>query len=340
MNRRLSVIVPIYNVELVLRQCLDSIYSQIDACDEVILIDDASADASQGICEDYRNKYPDITRFIQNKKQSGPSECRNIGTQNASGEFLFYMDSDDWLAPDTLTRMYAFAKKRDCDIVQIGFYYAYSQYLLTKKISNKWDKEGIVMTRRQAMASLIENGFVNNFIWGKLYKADIVKKYPLKVDVSMGEDAFFQHRVLGDAYRIGVINQPLYYYRQVDNGLSNTFSLRHKGLLEAYEDRFLFLRQNYPELVASHMRTFWRMAYNFYCRSKSEEKALTDYFSVYWLEINGKYKVEFAEALKNQTDYRLYRVHPICLSFYLKVKRLFLSVLYRIGYSEYICQKI
>ncbi|MBR2631066.1 MAG: glycosyltransferase family 2 protein [Bacteroidaceae bacterium] len=336
MAKRLSIIVPVYNVESYLCQCLDSIYGQIESCDEVILIDDGSTDLSPLICDNYKKKYCDTTLVIH-KERSGPSDSRNIGTLKADGEFICYVDSDDWLSPTALVQMLGFAKKNDCDIVQANFYYAYPDHLLYKDCKVGKDSEGDVITRDEAMSMLIRNGFINNFLWGKVYKKDIVKKHLLRTDMCMGEDADLQYHLIHDSKNIGISPLCLYYYRQHTRSLSTLFSSRHIGLLEAYENRTLFIRENYPSLFKEQIHAFWYQSYIFYniAKRKSEEERLL--FSTYWNKINTKYHLIFKEELRYDIDYRLYKFSPFVFRtfcFFYKVRSCLFRFLKRSDYKR------
>jgi len=114
--KTVSVIVPIYNVEVCLRKCLDSLYAQVDDTIEVILVNDGSTDSSPEICQEYISRYP--STIYVDKENGGLSDARNAGTKVASGKYVYYLDSDDWLASDTIRTLYAFAEANNCEVVQ------------------------------------------------------------------------------------------------------------------------------------------------------------------------------------------------------------------------------
>lgn len=336
MAKRLSIIVPVYNVESYLCQCLDSIYGQIESCDEVILIDDGSTDSSPLICDNYKKKYCDTT-LVVHKERSGPSDSRNLGTLKAEGEFICYVDSDDWLSPTALTQMLEFAKKNDCDIVQTNFYYAYPDHFLYKDCKVGKDSEGDVITRDEAMSMLIDNELVNNFLWGKIYKRNVVKKYLLRNDLSMGEDADVQYRFIHESKKIGVLPLKLYFYRQHIESLSSSFSPRHIGLLKAYDNRTLFIQQNYPSLLKKHIIAFWRISYIFYSSAKYKTREERHLYSDYWDEINIKYRTIFQEVMRHNIDYRVYMFSPSLykiLFLLYRVKSYFVNILTKDKYKK------
>ena len=116
----ISIIIPVYNVEKFIRQCLDSILSQSYKNYEVILIDDKSKDSSLDIIREYETKYSNFF-VIENKKNSGPGASRNKGIDKAKGEYIMFIDSDDYIEPNTLEDAFNAAKKYDADVVRYDF---------------------------------------------------------------------------------------------------------------------------------------------------------------------------------------------------------------------------
>ena len=254
----LSVIVPIFNVEEYLPQCLDSLFKQdAPGAIEVILIDDGSSDSSPTICDDYLRRFTNVSVIHQENK--GLSEARNAGISVASGDWIFFLDADDWLAPMALNTLLGFAETQSCDMVVGSFYYAYPSYLL---YDNRWFKNQtpFIMTREEAMRELILQHFFKNFAWGKLYRTAIVKEHLFRPHVFF-EDVYWQHLIVHDAQRIGVITQPLYYYRQRANSISGTFSARNLDLLKGNEERFRFIMDRYPALTELAAKAFWSLCF-------------------------------------------------------------------------------
>ena len=315
-----SVILPIYNVQSYLRQCLDSLFAQYDASlMEVILVNDGSTDGSLDICEEYQQKYPEV--IIVDKENGGLSDARNAGLAVATGEYCYFLDSDDWLAPKALMRLYDFAVKHNCEIVQGGFYYAYDTYLL---YDNRWIDEKtkpFVLTKVEAMKELLKQQYVKNFAWGKLYKTEIVKKHLFKKGAYF-EDSFWQHQIIHEVNRYGVIPTPLYYYRQRSSGISGGFSLKNLDLLKGNEERLAFIRQEYPGLTDLMAASFWKLASQFQEIAKKHPDAqVRDTFTQLWNRINSQYKVLFDRALRGDALYRLNRQSAFLTKAYLFLKR-------------------
>ena len=111
----ISVIIPVYNVEAYLNECLDSVLSQSYRNFEIILIDDGSTDSSGDICREYEKKYPQISLYV--RENSGLSASRNFGMEKAKGEYVYFLDSDDYITYDTFEKLISTAKKHNCDMV-------------------------------------------------------------------------------------------------------------------------------------------------------------------------------------------------------------------------------
>ena len=253
-----SIVIPVYNVAEYLPRCLDTLLKQDYVGEmEIILVDDGSTDSSSSICEEFRNTHPRARLIRQENK--GLSEARNAGIMTASGDWLFFLDSDDWLAPNALSTLLSFAETHTSDIVIGSFYYAHEDHLL---FDDRWfnGKDPFVLDRENAMKELILQHYFKNFAWGKLYRTESAQKHPFRPGVFF-EDAFWQHLMIDEAQRVGVIPEPLYYYRQRKDSLSGSFSARNLDLLKGNEERFLFIMDRHPALTKLAARVFWSLCF-------------------------------------------------------------------------------
>ena len=136
MKIKVSVIVPVYNVEKFIDKCLNSLVNQTLKEIEIIVVNDGSPDNSQKIIDEYVKKYPDkIKSFI--KENGGQGSARNMGMEKAVGEYISFVDSDDWLDLDTLEKMYFLAKKDKSDIVICDMVDHYSYYTILLDTSTR-----------------------------------------------------------------------------------------------------------------------------------------------------------------------------------------------------------
>lgn len=310
MRYHISVIIPIYNVLPYLSYCLDSLFKQADEMMEVILVNDGSTDDSLSVCREYAQRKSNV--IVINKENGGLSDARNVGTKVASGDYIFYLDSDDWLASDAIKSLYEFAIENDCEIVQGGYYYAYDDHLL---YDNKY-KKSFVWDCHEAMLELIKNDYVKNFAWGKLYRANIVKKHQFPKG-KYYEDSYWQHLIVHECKRYGVVPAPLYYYRQRNSGISGEFSLKNLDLLRGYEERMRFVQSYYPQNMKQMVERFWNMAYSMVTTAKKNENAeIRASFLDYWKRINQSYQDLFEDSMTVDVKYRIDQLCPCLMPVY------------------------
>ena len=302
---KISIIVPIYNVENYLAQCLDSLYLQTTSSMEVILINDGSTDKSLEICKEYQNQYPNT--IIINKENGGLSDARNAGIALATGKYIYYLDSDDWLAPNALEQLYNYAEEHQCEVVQGNFYYTYRDHLLLDNRYIKEEQSSFILPRKKAMKELIKNEYIKNFAWGKLYLTSIAKKHPFKKGAYF-EDAFWQHHIINEVNRYGVLPTPLYYYRQRENSISGNFSIRNLDLLKGYEERLKFIQKEFPELSTIMMGKFWQILTSFYRISQqNQDEIVRKEFQCYWKRMLSLYSPSLKVKIQNSWSYQLYQ---------------------------------
>lgn len=293
----LSVILPIYNVEQYLRQCIDSIGLLGRQDCEVILVNDGSTDGSGNICREYADKWSNV-RLLE-KSNGGLSDARNYGTVAAVGKYIYYLDTDDWLAPGAIETLYQFAIDNNCDVVQGGFYFAFDDHL---ELDNRYlseNSEPFVLDRQNAMRELLKSKYIKNFAWGKLYRSDIVKRHQFPVGKYF-EDSYWQHLIIADVTKYGVIPSPMYYYRQRSDGISGKSSLRSLDLMEGNEVRLSFIKREFPEMESIMADELWNNAFWTIRLSKQPE---------FWnsLErITKQYKSSFSWKLKCSPTYCYY----------------------------------
>lgn len=311
---QLSVVIPVFNVESYLSTCVESVLFLRDIIDyEIILVDDGSTDDSYNICLSYGEAYPDIIKIIQ-KKNGGLSEARNYGVQAAQGEWIYFLDSDDWIPPDALFKLLLFGIDNNCEMVSGGCYYAFDSYL---QYDNRWfkDTKPFTLSRIEAMSALIKQQYLKNFAWGKLYKTDIVKKHPFRKGVYF-EDSYWQHLIIDECELVGIIPEPLYYYNQRRNSISGTFSKRNLDLLRGNEERLMFIKEKYPDLVSDMVSFFWKLCYHYLIKAKSTgEKEIISLYSNYNTEIEERYKDLFDTVLRNDLEYRVRHINSVASAY-------------------------
>lgn len=217
----ISVIVPVYNVEALLPRCLDSILAQTKKELEIILVDDGSTDGCGRICEEYAARDERIT--VIHKENGGLTSAWKAGAAAASGRYLGFVDSDDWIDADMYEKMWASAQKYASDIVVCGLVFDYEDLSLQKRTEiSAFEKE---IYDREALEALFPQMINDGHFFGrllqparvtKLYRRELVVKNMqlCHEDVSVGEDMQLTMSVLLDAQRLSVVKDfyPYHYW--------------------------------------------------------------------------------------------------------------------------------
>lgn len=213
----ISVIVPIYNIEQYLPQCIESVTNQIYTNLEIILVDDGSTDLSGSICDEYAEK--DSRIKVIHKENGGLVSARKAGANIAAGEYIGYVDGDDWIEPDTYQKL--IENGQDADIITFACYEEHGDYRTLKE--NKV-QEGLYVTgqdKELLYQTMFMNGVFYEFgimptLWSKLFRRELLVVEQNRVSdlISYGEDAACTFPCLMGAASVYVTNYPLYHYRQ------------------------------------------------------------------------------------------------------------------------------
>lgn len=213
---KVSIIVPIYNIEAYLGRCVDSLLAQDYDNIEIVLVDDCSTDNSAEIAKEYAQKYTERCRFVQREKNGGASAARNTGIENSTGEWLTFVDSDDWVTENYVTVMMEVAVNGNMDIVINTSWYKYfdsgkiyeeghSRFIQTKSSH----KEKVALLRFSATRAL--------------WKRELYIKYNIRFpeDIWRCEEICTAVPLFTRTNKIAIVNVPTYYYFQRSTSLSN-----------------------------------------------------------------------------------------------------------------------
>lgn len=244
MDSLISVIVPIYNVEKYLDRCVDSIINQTYKNLEIILVDDGSPDNCPQMCDDYAKK--DSRIKVVHKENGGLSDARNVGMEVATGEYVSFIDSDDYISLDFYETLLETIVDNDSDIVECGvvkFYEnrKFDEYSDDLKVTNYDTLDGL--------EGLINENPFKQHVWNKLYKTNIALDIPYAVG-KLNEDEFWTYQIFGKAKKVTRINKTMYYYFQRGSSImGNGYNIRRLDALEGKMNRQAYIEKNFPTLA-------------------------------------------------------------------------------------------
>ena len=280
MKDLISVIVPIYNVEKYLAECIESIIKQTYKNLEIILINDGSTDLSCEICNEYKEK--DNRIKVINKKNEGVSSARNTGIDVSKGSYLTFVDSDDWIEDNFVEILYNKAKEKNADVVLCG----YNRIIGNSKESINFVKKEYEFASEEYLINTLnpQTGF--GFCHMKLFEKKCIGSVRFKEDLKVGEDALFNEEISANIKKAIFIEKNLYNYRINANSVVRKFDVNYvekyqkamteskKYILENFEKNQI-VRQNYYNYVAYHVLLI-AVNYCFHPNSKNGKDKLRD----------------------------------------------------------------
>lgn len=298
-----SVIVPIYNVEPYLKECIESILAQTWKNYEVILVDDGSTDLSGKLCDAYANEN-DKVRVIH-KENGGLSSARNAGIEVSVGNYIAFVDSDDIIHPDYLKVLVEIAESQEADLVACDF---------IKGENCQWIQNPApqieIRLGENILRKMNDKDVIVTVAWNKLYQRKFFDKYGLRYpEGKIHEDMFLTPQVLYHAKKMVITNQKLYFYRQRENSIMNTaFSLKQLDGLEAILFRIkLFEKWNETQLQQKEYEALIRKCRYLYKKIKTADEK-------FYPDICEKIRDEMKGILQNPTAF-----HGLNLKYKLKL---------------------
>lgn len=278
---KVSVIVPVYNVEKYLEKCLESLVTQTLSDIEIITVDDGSTDDSKKIIENYIEKYPEKIRYYY-KENEGLSSARNYGIPYAHGEYIAFLDSDDYIEPTMYEEMYNVAKKENSDMVECDFIWEFPD-----KIT--YDYGTIYKGKKEALEK------ARVVAWNKLIKREIIEKEKIEFPYGLRyEDVEFFYKILPSLNKISFVKKYFIHYVQRDNSIVNTQNNKTRDIFIVLDNVLNYYKKNnyYEEYKEQLEYTYVRMllcsSLKRMCKISNKEerkKALEDT----WNNINSKF---------------------------------------------------
>jgi glycosyltransferase involved in cell wall biosynthesis len=267
---KISIIIPVYNVALYLKECLDSIVNQNNSAIELILINDGSTDNSLAICHEYSSKYDFI--ILINQINSGQSAARNAGLKIATGSYIWFVDSDDWIAKDAIKTLDNYLSNSDVDLFSFSF---------ENSIDNEIKQSGY--NHYETISECEPNVFLNatNYFftspWVRVFRREFLENNSLKFKEGIvHEDDYFNYQCMNFAKKVQKIPDVFYFYRIREN--STTTSLSYDVILKRINSLFFIIEnlRQFSNLDSTYIEKRIVAYKNFiiaiaenYCKSKA-----------------------------------------------------------------------
>lgn len=296
----ISILVPVFQAEPFLRRCLDSLISQTHDDLEIILVDDGSSDGSETICDEYATK--DARIQVIHQGNAGVSAARNVGLDAAKGEYILFVDSDDWIEQETCSSLLSTARRHLADIVCFGHV---EERSFGETIIHKVESPGVI-SKDDFMRSLVWGDDVFQvMLWNKLFSRNLFDGLRF-TEGRIHEDLEIMHKLVHRADLTYATNQVFYHYVRRDQGSITSNLLLPKSIKDriyANKERLSFLYIYYPELIDKQLTMtlrliliglqvlkgepdypdFKKMCDEFIGQNRDKIKACTPYSRLIWL---------------------------------------------------------
>lgn len=248
MQDLISIIIPIYKVEEYLDECISSVVNQTYNNLEIILVDDGSPDNCPMMCDEWARK--DSRIKVIHKENGGLSDARNAGLDMATGDFIAFVDSDDWISPDMYEKMLQTILQENADICSCGIVSSYPEREICMNV------KAVVGNSEQILEMIYDDTAFPVAAWNKLYRRSCWERFRFPVG-KICEDTFTTYLLVDRASKIVQISDALYYYRIRENSIMTaSFTRKRMDEEEAWRCNYEFMKEHYPHI--------YKDAYDFY----------------------------------------------------------------------------
>lgn len=255
-EEKISIIVPVYNVEAYLEKCVESILKQTYTNLEILLVNDGSTDKSGELCDKLALR--DHRIRVIHKENGGLSDARNRGIDEASSNLIGFIDSDDYIDEDMYETLYRQMVASKADLSMCGHYDVYHQ-IPEKQVAEikTWE-----LMPEEAIKMVMEAKILSVTAVNKLYKKALFEQLRFRIG-KIAEDAFIMVDLIHQCSKVVATNEKKYYYVHRENSITTQkFSLKFLNVIEAYEQNAKIISENYPDLYdVAIMRLNWAYFY-------------------------------------------------------------------------------
>ena len=290
-NQLISIIVPIYNVEKYLKKCIESIINQTYKNIEIILVDDGSPDNCGIICDEYSQK--DKRIIVIHKENGGLSDARNKGIDIAKGDYLTFIDSDDFVNIDYIEKLYNSIKLNNTKLAQCGISKVNENNEIIEKLN--YD-ENYIKTSHEILNELYGKHLIENVVvWNKMYAKELFKNIRFAVG-KIHEDEFTTYKLIYYSKNVAIVSDSLYNYRQNNASImGRKFNIKRLNLLEALEQRIQFFwDKNEKDLYEKSVKVYLEQLRMYYIKTKKYIRNSKEIQQ----DIKRKYKIEYKKFMK------------------------------------------
>lgn len=301
----LSIIIPVYNVDKYIKECLDSILTQNNKNIEIILINDGSTDNSPIICQEYSKSYSNV-KYIDNENH-GVSYSRNCGIEKAEGKYLLFVDADDRLSATGLNDLKKLIKTNQS-------LYIYSYKKIYKNISENHVIKSQQISKEQALRDLMEEDKFCGYVWNKIFSVELIKKYDIKFDekIMMNEDMKFCFDYISYCKEIICSDDVIYEYRcRKSSAVNKKIGQKNASSILCYK---YIMDNTQDKYVISKCRNYYLKSY--YKYKKYVQSNYFDIKLIKEIKENDYKKLSIADKLK----INMYKYMPILRTIILKFK--------------------
>ena len=278
---KVSVIVPIYNVEKYLKRCIESLVNQTLQDIQIILVNDGSTDNSGNIAKEYEIKYPEKIMYLE-KENGGLSDARNYGMPYATGEYIAFLDSDDYIELSAYEEMYNKAIEESSDYVECDFLWEYPN-------KTKVDKRYEYNNKKEMLT------FVRVVAWNKLIKRKIIERYNITFPKGLRyEDVEFTYKLIPHLEKCSYVDKPFVHYVQRDGSIANVQNERTAEIFRVLDNVIYYYEKNNfyekygEEIEYTYTRILLCSSLKRVCKIKNKTKR-KELIDKTWEILNNKY---------------------------------------------------
>lgn len=242
MSKLISVIIPVYNVEKYLERCVKSVIAQTYKNLEIILVDDGSKDNSGKLCDELAKL--DTRIKVIHKTNEGISSTRNHGMKIATGDYIGFVDSDDYIAEDMFETLYNLAEENNAEISIVSYYEMYKERLISVRDSGKLE----IMSKQEAIKELLIDTKIQSYTWNKLFKKELFSNLEFPTGKNF-EDIATILLLFEKCDKVVLLEKPKYYYLRRDDSIVGVRNSKtYTDYLEVIYDKYMYLKDKYPEI--------------------------------------------------------------------------------------------